>query len=46
MSAAVGGLCINAGLGLASPALAGVPFALVGALCLYLLKRRYSSEGA
>lgn len=46
MSAAVGGACIHAGLGLASPALAGVPFALVGALCLYLLNRRYATEGA
>lgn len=40
MSAAVGGAVINAGFGLASPALAGVPFALIGATALFILNNR------
>lgn len=41
MSAAVGGLVIHLGLGLASPALVGVPFAAIGSLALFTLWRRY-----
>lgn len=40
MSAAVGGAVIHAGFGLASPALAGVPFALIGATALFILNHR------
>lgn len=41
VSAAVGGAAISHGLGLASPALVGIPFALVGATALFVLHRRY-----
>lgn len=37
MAAALGGLAIRAGFGLASPALVGVPFAVIGAVALYRL---------
>lgn len=46
VSAALGGLAIHHGFGLASPALVGVPFALVGAVALFILRRRYASQGA
>lgn len=39
VSATVGGAAIHAGLGLASPALIGVPFAAIGAAALFLLVR-------
>ena len=41
MSAAVGGLAIHLGLGLASPALVGVPFALIGTIALFILHHNY-----
>lgn len=40
VSASVGGLVIHAGLGLASPALIGMPFAIIGAAALFTLYRR------
>ena len=39
VSAALGGVAIHHGLGLASPALVGVPFAIVGASALFILHR-------
>ncbi len=44
MSAVIGGLAIHHGLGLASPALVGIPFALIGAPALFILARRYPSS--
>lgn len=44
MSAVIGGLAIHHGLGLASPALVGIPFALIGATSLFILARRYPSS--
>ena len=44
MSAAVGGLAIHHGFGLASPALAGIPFAAIGATALFILHRKYDSR--
>lgn len=41
MSAALGGLAIHEGFGLASPALIGVPFAAVGAVMLFILYRNH-----
>lgn len=40
VSATLGGIAINHGLGLASPALVGVPFAIIGAVSLFILNRR------
>ncbi len=40
VSASIGGMAIHAGLGLASPALIGTPFALIGATALFILYRR------
>ncbi len=37
MSAAVGGMVIRAGFGYAAPALAGIPFAIIGAISLFAL---------
>ena len=37
MAAAIGGAVIRHGLGLASPALAGVPYAIIGAIALFIL---------
>lgn len=44
ISAALGGMAIHHGLGLASPALVGVPCAVIGAVALYILHRRYSNQ--
>ena len=44
MSAVIGGLAIHHGLGLASPAIVGIPFALIGATSLFILARRYPSS--
>lgn len=41
-SAIVGGMAINMGLGIASPALVGAPLALVGAFMLYMLHKKYN----
>ncbi|MDE6126655.1 MAG: MFS transporter [Muribaculaceae bacterium] len=46
VSASLGGAAINLGLGLASPALVGIPFAAVGAAALFLLYRRYPVPAA
>lgn len=46
VSAALGGLAIHHGFGLASPALVGVPFAIVGTAALFTLRRKFKSEGA
>ena len=44
MAAALGGAAINAGLGLASPAIVGVPFAVIGAVALFVLHYKYKDE--
>lgn len=41
VSAALGGIAIHHGLGLASPALVGVPCAVIGAVALFVLCRRF-----
>lgn len=46
VSAAIGGLAIHEGFGLASPALIGVPFALIGMICFLALHRKYKAQGA
>lgn len=46
VSAALGGVAIHHGLGLASPALVGVPFAVIGATALFILGRKYRMQGA
>ena len=46
VSAVLGGVAIHHGLGLASPALVGVPFAVVGAVALFTLSRMYRQQGA
>ncbi len=45
-SAAIGGLAIHHGLVLASPAIIGVPFAVVGFVCFTMLHRKYRTQGA
>lgn len=45
-SAALGGMAIHQGFGLDSPALVGVPFAVVGATSLFILRGRYKAQGA
>lgn len=44
VSAALGGLAIHHGFGLASPALVGVPFAIIGASALFILRKRCLPE--
>lgn len=39
-AASLGGAVISMGLGIASPALAGAPLALIGAIMLYVLHRK------
>ena len=46
MAAALGGLAIRAGFGLASPALVGVPFAVIGAVALYRLNHLARKDAA
>lgn len=41
-AAMLGGMAINMGFGIASPALAGAPLAVVGAIMLYLLHKKYN----
>lgn len=41
VSASIGGVAIHHGLGVASPALIGTPFAVIGAVALYMLYSRY-----
>lgn len=45
-SASIGGFAIHKGLGLASPALIGIPFALIGLICFVMLHHKYKSQGA
>lgn len=44
VSAALGGMAIHQGFGLASPALVGTPCALIGAVALFILYRRYGKH--
>lgn len=44
MSASIGGVAIHHGLGLASPALIGTPFAVIGAVMLFVLYSRYERK--
>ncbi len=46
IAAVIGGLAIHHGLGLASPALVGTPCAVIGAVCLFILYRKYHNQGA
>ena len=46
MSASLGGIAIHHGLGLASPALVGIPFAIIGATALFILSHRAAAEKA
>lgn len=41
VSASIGGMAIRHGLGIASPALIGLPFAAIGAISLLILYRKY-----
>ncbi|MDE6066065.1 MAG: MFS transporter [Duncaniella sp.] len=41
LSASLGGLTIHQGFGYASPALVGVPFALIGSIALFMLYKKY-----
>ena len=41
MSASLGGVAIHQGWGYASPALVGVPFALIGSIALFILYKRF-----
>ena len=41
LSASLGGLAIHQGFGYASPALVGVPFALIGSIALFILYKKY-----
>ncbi|MCM1532007.1 MAG: MFS transporter [Bacteroides sp.] len=44
VSVSIGGLAIDHGFGLASPALVGVPFCIVGAVALFWLYGKYDRE--
>lgn len=46
IAAAMGGMVIHHGFGIAATALAGVPLAMLGFLSLWLLRRRYKAQGA
>ena len=41
LSASLGGFAIHRGFGYASPALVGVPFALIGSIALFILHKKY-----
>ena len=41
LSASLGGFAIHQGFGYASPALVGVPFALIGSIALFILHKKY-----
>lgn len=41
LSASLGGIAIHQGFGYASPALVGVPFALIGSIALFILYKKY-----
>ena len=44
MAAAIGGFAIRQGFGLASPALVGTPFAILGTIALFTLYLKYTSK--
>lgn len=46
MAAILGGIAIHHGLGLASPALVGIPCAVIGATSLFILYHKYHTQGA
>ena len=46
MAAILGGMAIHHGLGLASPALVGIPCAVIGATSLFILYHKYDTQGA
>ena len=46
MAAILGGVAIHHGLGLASPALVGIPCAVIGATSLFILYHKYHTQGA
>jgi len=46
VAAVVGGLAIHHGFGIASPALVGVPCAVIGATSLFILYHKYNKQGA
>ena len=46
VAAVIGGMAIRHGFGLASPALVGVPCAVVGAASLFILYHKYHRQGA
>lgn len=46
VAAVIGGMAIHHGLGLASPALVGVPCAVIGASSLFILYHKYHTQGA
>ena len=46
MAAILGGMAIHHGLGLASPALVGIPCAVIGATSLFILYHKYHTQGA
>ena len=41
LSASLGGFAIHQGFGYASPALMGIPFALIGSIALFILYKKY-----
>ena len=46
ISASLGGVVIRQGFGYAAPALAGVPLALIGAIALFVLYKKYPAPAA
>lgn len=46
VAAVIGGMAIRHGFGLASPALVGVPCAVIGAISLFVLYYKYHTKGA
>ena len=46
MAAILGGMAIHHGIGLASPALVGIPCAVIGATSLFILYHKYHTQGA
>ena len=46
VSALMGSIAICHGLGLTSPALIGVPFAIIGAVMLFTLRHKFKGQGA
>lgn len=46
MAASIGGALISAGMGWEAPALAGIPLAIIGASCFFVLYKRFWGKGA